>query len=209
VSDEPVRLTTANAHTASWLVAGPASPVKGAASSPDRTEPTVTTTSTPAVPRGDEDHLYRRQHDNLQRAVARVVNAPRELIEDACQSAWTIMLRRQPDRATIFAWLRVVAIHEAYRLSAAERTAHLEDLGHSQRWDAVIADRVSIDDALEVRRALVCIAELPARQRQDLSLRVAGFSYREIARITGDRTYTNVNKHLRKARARIRLAELP
>lgn len=169
----------------------------------------MTTSSTPAAPRGDEDDLYRRHHRNLQRAVARVVNGPRELIEDACQTAWTILLRNQPDRTTIFAWLRVVAIHEAYRLSTSKRDAHLEDLAHSQGWDAVIADRVTIDDALEARRALMCIAELPARQRQDLSLRVAGFSYREIARITGDRTYTNVNKHLRKARARIRLAELP
>jgi RNA polymerase sigma factor (sigma-70 family) len=169
----------------------------------------VTTASTPAAPRGDEDHLYRRHHRNLQRAVARVVNAPRELIEDACQSAWTILLRSQPDRATIFAWLRVVAIHEAYRLCAAERGAHLEDLDHSQGWDAVIAGRVTIDDAIEARRALRSLAALPERQRQDLFLRVAGFSYGEIAQISGARTYTNVDKHLRKARARIRLAELP
>jgi RNA polymerase sigma factor (sigma-70 family) len=169
----------------------------------------VTTTTTPEMMRGDEDHLYRRHHRNLQRAVARVVNAPRELIEDACQSAWTILLRRQPDRTTIFAWLRVVAIHEAYRLCAAEGGAHLEDLDHGQGWDAVIAGRDTIDDAIEARRALRSLAALPARQRQDLFLRVAGFSYREIAQISGARTYTNVDKHLRKARARIRLAELP
>ena len=168
----------------------------------------MTTTSTPVAPRGDEDHLYRRHHRNLQRAVARAVNAPRELIEDACQTAWTIMLRNQPDRTAIFAWLRVVAVHEAYRLSAADRCGHLEDLSHIQGWDAVIGDRVTIDDALEARRALRSLAELPERQRQDLALRVAGFSYREIAQITGDRTYTNVNKHLAKARTRIRLAEL-
>ena len=166
------------------------------------------TTPAPAPPRGDEDALYRRHHRNLQLAVARAVNAPRELIEDACQTAWTIMLRSQPDRAAIFAWLRVVAIHEAYRLSAADRGAHLEDLGHGEGWEGVIADRVSIDDTVEARRALRRLAELPDRQRQDLSLRVAGFSYREIAKITGERTYTNVNKHLRKARARIRRAEL-
>jgi DNA-directed RNA polymerase specialized sigma24 family protein len=168
----------------------------------------VITTPAPAPPRGDEDALYRRHHRNLQLAVARAVNAPRELIEDACQTAWAIMLRHQPDRAAVFAWLRVVAIHEAYRLSAADRGAHLEDLGHGEGWEAVIADRVSIDDTVEARRALRRLAELPDRQRQDLSLRVAGFSYREIAQITGERTYTNVNKHLRKARARIRRAEL-
>ena len=168
----------------------------------------MTTTTTQAAQRGDEDYLYRHHHRNLQRAVARIVNGPRELIEDACQTAWTIMLRRQPSRATIFAWLRVVAIHEAYRLCAAERGAHLEDLDHSQGWDAVIAGRVTIDDTVEARRALRSLAELPERQRQDLLLRVAGFSYREIAQMSGARTYTNVDKHLRKARARIRLAEL-
>jgi DNA-directed RNA polymerase specialized sigma24 family protein len=72
----------------------------------------------------------------------------------------------------------------------------------------VIADGRTIDDAIEARRALRRLAELPERQRQDLSLRVAGFSYREIGEIIGGRTYTNVNKHLHKARARIRLAEL-
>jgi len=168
----------------------------------------VPISSPAAAPCGDEADLYRRHHHNLQLAVARAVHAPREVIEDACQTAWTILLRSQPERGAIFAWLRVVAIHQAYRLSAADRGAHLEDLDHGEGWDAVIADHVSIDDALEARRALRRLAELPERQRQDLSLRVAGFSYREIAQITGDRTYTNVHKHLRKARARIRLEEL-
>jgi len=167
-----------------------------------------TAPGTTAKPHGDEDQLYRHHHRDLKRAVARVVNAAPEVIEDACQSAWAILLRNQPERDTIVAWLRVVAIHEAYRVCAAERGVHLEDLARSQGWDAVIADRVTIDDALEARRALRSLAELPARQRQDLSLRVAGFSYREIAQITDGRTYTNVNKHLAKARALIRLAEL-
>ena len=71
-----------------------------------------------------------------------------------------------------------------------------------------IASRVAIDETMEARRALERLAELPPRQRRDLALRVAGFTYREIAKITGGRTYTNVNKHLSKARARIRLEEL-
>jgi RNA polymerase sigma factor (sigma-70 family) len=137
-------------------------------------------------------------------AVARTVNAPRELIEDACQTAWTILLRSQPDRAAIFTWLHVVAIHEAYRLSRAHRAPHLEDLDHSQGWDAVVANRVTI----EARRALESLTELPPRQRRDLELRVAGFTYREIAKMTGGRSYMNVNKHLRKSRAQIRLEEL-
>src|SRR4051812_17859713 len=42
--------------------------------------------------RGDEEDLYRRHHRELRHAVARAVHAPPELIEDACQSAWAILL---------------------------------------------------------------------------------------------------------------------
>jgi DNA-directed RNA polymerase specialized sigma24 family protein len=72
-------------------------------------------------PRGDEDALYRAHHRELHRAVAHVVRAPPELIDDACQTAWVMLLQTQPERYTVFAWLRVVAIHEAYRLSTIDR----------------------------------------------------------------------------------------
>ena len=143
--------------------------------------------------------------------MARVVNGPRELIEDACQNAWAILLRsQQPDRCFIFAWLRVVAIHEAYRLSAIERRdVRLERLGSDDGdWREATADTRTLDALLEAREALALLATLPERQRSDLSLLVAGFSYREIAEMTGGRTFTNVNKHLAKARARIRRARL-
>src|SRR5215218_7986565 len=92
-----------------------------------RAEPTLA--KRPQVARGDEEDLYRRHHRDLQRAVTHVVHAPRELIEDACQTAWALFLRTRPDRYAVFAWLRVVAIHEAYRLSAIERRdARLERL---------------------------------------------------------------------------------
>src|SRR5206468_1210114 len=101
------------------------------------------------VVRGDEEALYRQHHRNLERTVAHTVRAPRELIEDACQTAWTTLLRSQPKRPTIFAWLRVVAIHEAYRLSATERRdARLEHLNDdSGDWEALVADGRSLDAA--------------------------------------------------------------
>src|SRR5215208_5531471 len=166
-----------------------------------------TETTPPA--RGDEAELYRRHHRDLHRAVAHAVNAPRELIEDACQNAWAILLRAQPDRTSIFGWLYVVATREAFRLCERERChVHLEAMFPAGSWDAVIADAFSIDDIFEVHEALEVIASLPARQRADLTLLVAGFSYVEIAELTGGRTYTNVNKHIAKARARVRLARL-
>jgi DNA-directed RNA polymerase specialized sigma24 family protein len=165
----------------------------------------------PSAPRGDEDQLYRRHHDDLHRAVAHVVHAPRELIEDACQTAWTILLRRQPDRYAIFGWLRTVAIHEAYRLSAIDRReARLERLQTEERdWQDVIADSRAIDDALAALEALHALADLPDRQRADFALKVAGYSYEEIRARTPGRTATNVSKSLVKARARIRAARRP
>jgi RNA polymerase sigma factor (sigma-70 family) len=165
----------------------------------------VSARTTPSQLRGDEAERYQRHHGALVRAVARVVDAPRELIEDACQGALTTLLQRQPERVAIFAWLRVVAVHEAYRLCRVHRhDARLKEVDHGEGWEAVVASGTTIDDVIEARQALRLLASLPERQREDLSLQVAGFSYREIADMTGGRTLTNVSKHLVKARARVR-----
>ena len=70
----------------------------------------------PAALRGDEATLFAAHHDALRRAVRHDVHGPDALIEDACQTAWMILLRAQPDRATVFAWLLAVATHEAWRM---------------------------------------------------------------------------------------------
>src|SRR5215211_1202309 len=134
------------------------------------TEPTPSAALPPA-PRGDETDLYRRHHRDLHRAVARVVRAPRELIEDACQTAWATLLRTQPDRYAIFAWLRVVAVHEAYRLAAIDRRArHFERLNIDEHnWQELIADPRTLDEALAALEALRTLASLPERQRNDLT----------------------------------------
>jgi DNA-directed RNA polymerase specialized sigma24 family protein len=172
------------------------------------TEPTSAPPQQRPPPRGDEDGLYRRHHRELHRAVARVVRAPHELIEDACQTAWAILLRTQPERYAIFAWLCVVAIHEAYRLSAIDRRdARLERLRpYDADWQDAIADPRSLEDALEALEALRLLAALPPRQRRDLTMKIAGYSYDEIRMLTGGRTFTNVNKSLVKARRGIRQA---
>jgi DNA-directed RNA polymerase specialized sigma24 family protein len=172
------------------------------------TEPTSAERPQKPVARGDEDDLYRRHHRDLHRAVAHAVSGQRELIEDACQAAWAIFLRTQPDRHAIFGWLRVVAIHEAYRLSAiARRDLHLERLNVDEHdWEELIADPHNLDDAVTALEALRTLASLPERQRSDLTLKTAGYSYDEIRALTPGRTFTNVNKSLVKARARIRRA---
>jgi DNA-directed RNA polymerase specialized sigma24 family protein len=118
------------------------------------------------------------------------------------------MLRAQPTAGQSFGWLYVVATREAFRLCERDRRhLHLEAM-LPEAWDAEIADAFSMEDILEAREALEILAALPERQRADLTLLVAGFSYAEICELTGGRTYTNVNKHLAKARARVRLARL-
>jgi RNA polymerase sigma factor (sigma-70 family) len=160
--------------------------------------------------RGDEEELFRLHHRSLLGAVARSVNASEELIEDACQSAWAVLLRCQPDRTpTLFAWLRTVAVHQAYRLSRQERRdARIDQLIDDRGWEPRLGSSTSLDLAIEARRALETLAALPVLQRDDLGLQVAGFSYEEIAKLGArQRSVNNVNKHLTKARERIRRLE--
>jgi DNA-directed RNA polymerase specialized sigma24 family protein len=84
------------------------------------------------------------------------------------------------------------------------RELHLENAAIEGGWATVLAGRVTVDEQLEALEALRALAGLPDGQRRDLSLLVAGFRYREIAAMTGGRTFTNVNKHLVRARAAIR-----
>jgi DNA-directed RNA polymerase specialized sigma24 family protein len=158
--------------------------------------------STPIVRmlRGDEAELFRQHEVALKRAVRAAVRAPEACIEDACSFAWLQLLRRQPDRATVFGWLRTVAIHEAWLLAARERRdRHLEEM---PAWN----ERSGAEDppVVEAHTALRILAELPERQRRYLALLAAGFSYNEIADRC-DATYTNVNKHLVRARRHLRL----
>jgi len=158
--------------------------------------------------RGDEGELFACHHAALLRAVRSAVRAPEALIEDACATAWAILLRRQPERTeTLFGWLRTVAIHEAYALSRQQRRTASLDHVDARGGDDLVArleDHRSLEDALEARGALRVLAGLPERQRTTLALKVAGFRYAEIQRLRGDVTYTNVNRQLVKARQRIR-----
>ena len=162
--------------------------------------------------RGDESALFREHHDHLVRAVRRSVGAPTALIEDACGWAWEQLVRTQPDRGPrLFAWLRTVAVHEAYRLSKVQRReGELEQLvqrrdddSTAEGWEHVIPGRTDLDAHLRAKEALATLASLPERQRRYLTLLVGGHRYNEIVATTGA-TYTNVNKHLTKARASVR-----
>src|SRR5919202_6485508 len=70
--------------------------------------------------RGDEAELFEAYHEQLLRGVAASVDAPRELIEDACVFAWAQFLEHQPDRDRNWrGWLFRVAQREAWALNRA------------------------------------------------------------------------------------------
>jgi RNA polymerase sigma factor (sigma-70 family) len=158
------------------------------------------TTGSPRYLRGDEATVFRAYEQALRAAVRHTVTAPDEVIEDACAFAWLQFLRRQPDRDTVFAWLRVVATRCAWQLAARER----RDVRYDATPGAFEKFSASTDDGrIRAREALQAVADLPDRQRRYAELHVAGHSYDEISAATGA-TRTNVNKHLTLARKALR-----
>ena len=148
---------------------------------------------------GDEAELFHELHSSLRRVIARKVSASSATVEDACAFAWLQLVSCQPERGErLFSWLITVAYHEALRLVAAERRTRLSD-------DPDLFERQPEPErpTAEALEALECLAALRPRQRDLLAGKVAGNSYHELVKREGS-SYTAVNRHLTRARARVR-----
>jgi RNA polymerase sigma factor (sigma-70 family) len=158
-----------------------------------------------AVPaqRGDEAELFEHHGERLVRIVQHTIRVPRHVAEDACAIAWLQLLRTQPERDAIFAWLRVVASREALRLIRSHGRHAPFDEEPVEPEAAHVDNSADVQLALEVREALEHIASLTAQQVQIFSLHVAGLSYDEICEATGY-SWTQVNRHMGRARSRLR-----
>jgi RNA polymerase sigma factor (sigma-70 family) len=159
--------------------------------------------------RGDEQELFRSLSKRLLRSVGWAVNAPEAIVEEACAFAWQRLIECQPERTErIFAWLRKVAIHEAWRLVRRERVAvrldePASDGGGLEVHELVPDERASLESYLEAVEALEQVAALPPRQRRLFALQIAGLSYAETSALTGDSVRT-VDRQLRRAHAGVR-----
>lgn len=153
--------------------------------------------------RGDEVELFERYADQLVRTVQGAIGAPIHIAEDACAIAWLQLLRYQPDRDWIFAWLRVVATRETVRLVKAQtrHAAFEEDPVEPAPWHA--DRRADFELTVEAREALEHIAALTPQQVRIFSLHLAGLSYDEISQATGY-TRRTVERHVMRARRRLR-----
>lgn len=148
----------------------------------------------------DIGKAFAEHHKAIERIVSSQVRGPREVIEDACQIAWTIAFRNAErlDSDTIRAYVAKIAIHEGWRL-ARKQTATAEE-------DTVLTGRssaASVDDATErvaeQAEAAEIIARLSPQQRRVYVLKAVGYSYQEIAEILGI-SYTAVNHALTRGK---------
>ena len=114
--------------------------------------------------------------------MANRAHAPHAVIEDACQTAWARLCARQDvevEAPHTVRWLVVVAVHEAWRKSGGREVTvggWLPEVdGPAVDAPDPVAVAVSRDEA---RRRL---ERLTDRERQFLTLQLAGLTYREIA----------------------------
>ncbi len=129
--------------------------------------------------------LYARHADRLHRLVASRVHAPDATIEDACQNAWAILLRRPHitlDERGIH-WLATVAIREGWRRSRAARDVPAGDSSpslHPCGADGPDAFELTLAH-LEHEQRVNDLAQLKPRERRELLLKALGFRYEENA----------------------------
>jgi DNA-directed RNA polymerase specialized sigma24 family protein len=154
--------------------------------------------------------FYGHKADELRRAVTRAVSGPEAMIEDACSYAWCQLLVHDEvvlDRHG-FGWLYCVAIREGYRLSGRARreaACGRPDQLPRQRGLAGADAWELLERRLDHDARLSLLAEIPRRRRRLVILQLAGFTYEEIARITGDTRRTVERQLLRGKRALRRL----
>jgi RNA polymerase sigma factor (sigma-70 family) len=149
---------------------------------------------------GDEADLFLAHHEPLLRHVGRAVPGHPAQVEEACAFAWSELLRRQPRRDRVVAWLAVVARREAIRLARrARRESCTADPCGRPLW---ATDR-DLTRTLDTRAALQLVAALPARKRAVLGLRLGGYTHAEIAGAL-QMTPRTVQRQLTRARATVR-----
>ncbi len=154
--------------------------------------------------------------NHVHSCVARRARTAHDVVDDACATAWTKLLRR-PDialNARGRAWLITVAVHEAWQLQ--ERRAQEMPVGPLDRRsisdddaapEPVDAVRVDVEtrvvDRAQHEEDIAAFLTLKPRERQALYLQAVGYRYAEICELTGF-TYTAVNRCITEGRRALR-----
>src|ERR1700761_3637628 len=156
----------------------------------------------------DVGAVYVTDAAKVRRLVRHYVRAPEPVIEDACQTAWTRLVR---DRAgvrpdAVVAWLVTTAIREAIKLTRrAGREAFLEELLDDTGELEGLQGGPVTDEVVEHRLRLESLRLLPARQQRFVWLQALGWSYAEIQELTGA-TPRTIDRQLLRARRALQIA---
>jgi RNA polymerase sigma factor (sigma-70 family) len=150
--------------------------------------------------------LYRSLSGRLEHIVRRDVRAPDAVIEDACQFAWSGLVRHggRVRREAALSWLARTAEREAYKLARRELRELSLDATLEEAGDEALAGLApTLEEVVEQHGRLEAISELPGRQQRLVWLQGLGFSYDEMAAQTGDSNRT-VERQLLRAKRRLR-----
>jgi RNA polymerase sigma factor (sigma-70 family) len=127
------------------------------------------------------------------------------VIEDACQTAWSRLIRhseRVRGEAAL-SWLATTAVREAWRLTRRDAREVSLDAELERTEEMSLACRVQGPAELfELRERLAEVEHLPERQQRLVWMRAVGMSYVEMAEGTGD-TKRTVERQLLRARRRL------
>jgi RNA polymerase sigma factor (sigma-70 family) len=157
----------------------------------------------------DVGELYRLLAGRLERIVRLDVRAPDAVIEDACQFAWSRLVRHahRVRRESALSWLAKTATHEALKLIRREdRELSLDDAGALEPW-MLHSRTLGPHELAEHRERLAVVAALPDRQRRMVWLRAAGLSYNDISAREGC-TVRTVERQLVRAKRTLRARTL-
>lgn len=155
---------------------------------------------------GDLGELYVALSPRLKRIVGLDVRAPNSVIEEACQLAWGRLVRHRDrvHRETVLSWLATTATREALLLLRRQRRYHSLEGTLELGGEATLPDIApGVDEVFEHRERLEQIRALPQRQQRMLWLQGLGYSYAEIAAITGASLRT-VERQLLRAKRQMR-----
>jgi DNA-directed RNA polymerase specialized sigma24 family protein len=148
----------------------------------------------------------------LRRAIRLRASVPDATIEEACQTAWLKLLAR-PDISLDRRgrnWLLVVATREAWRAAGVPERPAGSFIGatgnrpyDAQEPPGPASDPLELAIAHELHEQRVeRLADSSPRERRDLYLHAAGYSYTELQELTGS-TYTAVNRRLTEGRRKL------
>jgi RNA polymerase sigma factor (sigma-70 family) len=133
------------------------------------------------------------------------VRAPDAVIEDACQFAWSRLLRHRDrvHRETVMSWLIRTAVHEALKLLRRYRREVSLEAAVEAAVPVVLSARPTPIELIECRERIGELSRLSERQQRAVWLHAFGLNYEEIAE-REDCTARTVERQLLRARQRIR-----